>query len=27
VILSVVQAEWVGVWIGKHGRVKEVNAV
>ncbi len=27
VILSVVQTEWVGVWIGKHGRVKEVNAV
>jgi MFS transporter, NNP family, nitrate/nitrite transporter len=25
-ILSVAQAEWVGVWIGKHGRVKEVNA-
>ena len=27
VILSVVQTEWVGVWIGKHGRVKEFNAV
>lgn len=27
VVLSVVQAEWVGVWIGKHGRVKEANAV
>ena len=27
VILSVVQTEWVGVWIGKHGRVKEINAV
>jgi len=27
VILSVVQTEWVGVWIGKHGRVKEANAV
>jgi len=26
VILSVVQTEWVGVWIGKHGRVEEVNA-
>jgi NNP family nitrate/nitrite transporter-like MFS transporter len=27
VILSIVQTEWVGVWIGKHGRVKPVNAV
>ena len=27
VMLSVVQIEWVGVWIGKHGRVKESNAV
>jgi len=27
VILSVVQTEWVGAWIGKHGRVKEINAV
>lgn len=27
VLLSVVQTEWVGVWIGKHGRVKEINAV
>jgi MFS transporter, NNP family, nitrate/nitrite transporter len=27
VMLSVVQTEWVGVWIGKHGRVSEANAV
>jgi NNP family nitrate/nitrite transporter-like MFS transporter len=27
VLLSIVQTEWVGVWIGKHGRVKELNAV
>jgi len=27
VMLSVVQTEWVGVWIGKHGRVKEIRAV
>ncbi len=27
ILLSVVQTEWVGVWIGKHGRVKEVIAI
>jgi MFS transporter, NNP family, nitrate/nitrite transporter len=27
VLLSVVQTDWVGAWIGKHGRVKELNAV
>jgi NNP family nitrate/nitrite transporter-like MFS transporter len=26
VVLAVVQMDWVGVWIGKHGRVKEVTA-
>jgi NNP family nitrate/nitrite transporter-like MFS transporter len=25
VLLSVVQTEWIGVWIGKHGRVRELN--
>ena len=27
VVLSMAQSEWVGVWIGKHGRVKQINAV
>jgi len=26
VVLSMAQSEWVGVWIGKHGRVKQINA-
>ena len=26
ILLAVVQMEWVGVWIGKHGRVKEITA-